>query len=582
MNRFQLLLAGLALTGLANAQDFTWRDVVQEVTIRPDGAVLVTDTRTLTTGDDFGEAFLCLTPGPGRTVTLLGGGALSPGPAARALTQPCENGSGGTELVVRQAERTDERRVFFRYRLDGSLDVYGDVVQWYWTVLEGEHPPVEGYRLTVTAPGPSAAPYDAFVHRLGNPERPQVALSDDRSRLSVRYDAVPENTGVEVRYLMPPDLFTVTGRGARLETLLQDEARVAGLERLEAERQAERDRLRQLPWWAAPVPVVVALLGWRTLRAARRRREREGEGPRYRFEPPTAWPPAAVTALSSRLGSGGGQAAFFATVIDLARRGYGSFEPQGRTFSLRFTDRDEADLLPLERAVLAYLKLAAAERGDPERLEFAELRRYSERNLRGFLNVWSKEVRGWVAAQLGGPRLEPGSVRETGVLFVLALLGAAAFAVGGALTLGWPRAVLLAGAALCGGLGVMVLSAVPAWREAVAPDALGWAAFLRALSDPAGAPDGFFRLWEAHYPYAAALRVSELFLRNLRRTARGRTGVLPYTPLWLGDNPQTLGEATSSLSALSSALSSAGASASAGGSSAGGGGGGGGGSSGGR
>ena len=102
---------------------------MQEVTVRADGTVTVLDTRTLTTDEDFGEAFICLTPGSGNTVTLLEGGVLSPGPAATALTQGCADGSGGTELVVRLAERVDEQRVFFRYRLNGSLDAYTDVVQ---------------------------------------------------------------------------------------------------------------------------------------------------------------------------------------------------------------------------------------------------------------------------------------------------------------------------------------------------------------------------------------------------------------------------------------------------------------------
>lgn len=586
MKRFWLFLAGLALTGGVGAQEFRWQNVVQEVRVQADGAVVVLDTRTLTTDDDFGEAFICLTPGPGRTVTLLGGGALSPGPAATALTQPCADGSGGTELVVRQEGRVGERRVFFRYRLDGSLEVYDDVVQWYWKVLEQTHPRVEGYRLSVTAPGPMAVPYDAFVHRLGNPEVPQVTLSESRQRLDVRYDAVPEDTGVEVRYLMPPELFTVTGRGPGLETLLQDEARVAGLERLEAERRAARERVQRLPWWAAPVPFVVLFVGWRTLRAAGRRRKQEGAAPHYRFEPPTDRPPAAVTAFASRLSQGGGNAAFFATVMDLARRGYGTFDAQGKAFSMHLADKDDAELLPFERDVLSYLKLAAAGGGDPSYLEFRELKRYSERHFSGFLSAWSKDVQRWLTEQLGGPRLEPRSLRETGGLFALALLGTALFAVGGALTLGFPQVALFVGAALCAGLGVAALGTVPAWREEVAAEALGWAGFRRTLSDYTQmkrAPDDFFRLWEVYYPYAAALGVAERFLKNMRRAAPERPSSYAHAPLWLGGgNLHSLSEATSSLSALSSALNSAGVSASSGGSSAGGGGGGGGGSSGGR
>ena len=580
-----LLLAGLSSAGVY-AQDFVWRDVVQEVTIRADGAVIVLDTRTLTTDEDFGEAFICLTPGTDSTVTLLEGGTRSPGPATTTLTQPCADNSGGTELVVRQEGRVDERRVFFRYRLDGSLDAYTDVVQWYWKILEQTHPRVEGYRLNVTAPGPMSSPYDAFVHRLGNSEVPQVELSPNRQTLSVRYDAIPEDTGVEIRYLMPPELFTVAGQEPGLESLLQDEARVAGLERLTAERRAELERVQRLPWWAVPVPLVVLPLAWRVLRVAGRRRAQAGTAPHYRFEPPTDRPPAAVTAFASRLSQGGGSAAFFATVMDLARRGYGTFDSQGKTFNMYLTDKDDTELLPFERDVLAYLKLAAAGKGDPNYLEFRELKRYSERHFSGFLGVWSKDVQRWLTGQLGGPRLEPASLRETGVLFALALVGTVTFAVGGASTLGFPQVALFVGAALCAGLGVAALGAVPAWRKEVAAEALGWAGFKRTLSDYTqmkGAPDDFFRLWEVYYPYAAALGVAEQFLKNMKRAAPEHPEGYTHAPLWLGSgNLNSLSDAASSLSTLSSALNSAGVSASSGGSSAGGGGGGGGGSSGGR
>lgn len=110
-------LWAVCVASFASAQDFTWQDVVQRVAVEPDGSVVVYDERTLTTDEDFGDAFICLNLGAGQTVTLLEGGARSPGPDATALQQPCEDGSGGTELVVRQAARVAERRVFFRYRL---------------------------------------------------------------------------------------------------------------------------------------------------------------------------------------------------------------------------------------------------------------------------------------------------------------------------------------------------------------------------------------------------------------------------------------------------------------------------------
>lgn len=574
------LFAGLLLSGWAGAQDYTWRDVVQKVAITPNGSVVVSDERTLTTDEDFAEAFICLDLGANQTVTLLGAGARSPGPDTTAFRQPCEDGPGGTELVVRQAARVDERRVFFRYRLEGSVNVYSNVAEWYWNILEQEHPPVRGYDLTVSTPGPMEAPYDAYVHRLGNTELPTVTLSKDRQRLTVHYDRVPEDTGVEIRYLMPPELFTVAGEGAALERLLRDEVRLAKL-----------DAARRNPWWGVLTVLPVLGLGTGVWRASRKYRQ-TAPAMRYPFEPPADRPPAVVTHLASRFADSSSPA-FHATIMDLARRGYGDFDSRDGRFNMQLTGKDDAELLPFEREVLSYLRRAAAGNGrvsDPNYLDFKELKRYSEKHLSSFLNRWSSEVQTWLKGELEGTRLEPASQRAAGVWFFLALLATGGCVVGGTLTLGVVQGSFFAAAALCAALGVLALTLVPSWRKEVASEAQGWRGFKRTLSDYTrmkDAPDDFFKLWDVYYPYAAALGVADKFLKNMARASPERGNTYTHIPLWLGHNSstprmQSLSTATSTLGSLSSALSAAGASASSGGSVAGGGGGGGGGSSGGR
>lgn len=586
------ILSLLLLSSAALAQDYTWENVVQTVNIQADGSVVVRDERTLTTDEDFGEAFVCLNLGQGQSVTLLDGGAISPGPAARAYTQPCENGSGGTELVVAQDDRVDERRVFFRYRLNGSLEVYSDVVQWYWKILEEEHPPVEGYDLTVKTPGAMEAPFDAYVHRLGNPGTPTVELSNDRQQLTVHYNEIPDDVGVEIRYFMPPALFTVKGQELGFDRLLQNEAEVANLEQLQAEAQARRERTQRNPLWALPVLPILALLIGGVVRGTQRRRDSEPPAMQYPFEPPADRPPAAVSYFTSKMSTSNSSPAFHATIMDLARRGYGAFDAQGKKFNMRLSGKDDSELLPFERDVLNYLKRAAASdsRSDPDYLDFKELKRYSESNLSSFLSSWWNDVGLWLSKELGGPRLDGTSVRNAVLLLVLGILSAGGLFFGGILTLGLPQIIFFIAAATSLVFGFIAISNIPTWRREVAAEALGWQGFRRTLSDYTemkNAPDDFFKLWEKYYCYAAALGVADKFLKNMARAApeRGDTS-FTTTPLWLGNmggsSLNSLSEVTSSLSSLSTALSSAGASASSGGSIGGGGGGGGGGSSGGR
>jgi len=265
MFRTTVLVLALLLPG-ALAQRFEWRDIVQRVDIQANGDVIVSDERTLWTEGDFGEAFICVRLKPTQRITLLdGSGAVSPGPPATAFTQSCE---GGTELVVRQEARVAERRVRFVYRLEGSIDAYSDVVQWYWIILEQDRPPVIGYRLEVDAPGAMAAPFDAYVHRFGNPELPTVTLTSDRSSLMVSFNRVPSGDGVEIRYLMDPALFTVRGTEPGFERLLRDEARIAGL----IERQRQLAVLRGNPAWAVMALVVLGYLALGIRRDYRRAR----------------------------------------------------------------------------------------------------------------------------------------------------------------------------------------------------------------------------------------------------------------------------------------------------------------------
>lgn len=572
------LLLIIGLLGAVWAQRFEWRDVVQTVTIDADGSVTVEDERTLWSDGDFAEAFVCIPLAGNQGLTLLAGSGSLSGVPAEVFTQPCQE-LRGQELVVRHARRLSEARVRFRYRLEGALDYYSDVVQWYWNLIESRHPPIIGYRLSVRIPGGMAAPYDAFVHRYANPEAPRVALSPDRAQLTVAFDRIPRDTGLEVRYLMDPRLFAQRGSAPGLEALLEDEARLAGIEPQAAWRRS--------PYLGLVGLALVLGLGLGIWRAY----DRVGREPavpqmRYPFEPPSDLPPAAVTAMlhqhfqPSVMGP-----AFHATILDLARRGYGRFSGEGRKFEMQLAlDKDDSPLEPFEREVLNYLKDAAQtnRRGSPDILELGELKSYSQKHAAGFMQRWSQQPRRWLEARLGGALITPESQRETqrwgGLAAVAALTcGALAWAA-----LGEVRVLLVVAAALCVALVIVAIVALPAWRPEVAPEVYGWQGFRRTLRDYTimkDAPSDFYLLWDRYFCYAAALGVAEAFLRNLQRIApmRGMSEQeLIQRGSWLGASSlSNFSGFSRNITALSSALSAASASASSGGSVRGGGGGGG-------
>lgn len=594
--RLPLLLAALLLpVGLA--QSYQWLDVVQDVTILKSGGVIVDDVRTLRTDGDFGEAFICVKLAPGQRVALLDdSGALGPGPAATAFTQPC---AGGTELVVKNERRVKERRVRFHYRLDGSLDYYSDVVQWYWQILEQEHPDVRGYQLTVRAPGVSEPTYDAYVHRFGNLEKPTVRLNDDRSLLEVSFDRIPDGDGVEIRYLMSPTLFDRKGSAPGWQELLEDEAGIAGIQtqlQADAARRRAIERFRRSPWWAALPVALLGITGAGSIGAYRRYgREPKIETMKYPFEPPSDLPPAAVTSILQQHAAQGAMGpAFHATIMDLMRRGYGEFQtgPKKRDdFAIVLKEADTTTLKPFEADVLEYLH-AAQGRKREGRITAKQLKSYSQRAASGFMQRWGPKVRAWLESVRGGPltteESRAAAKKHTGrmLLAVVPTAGLAFLAIG-------PARGLLIAVAIVQILGAIFASVgIVAWRPEIAEEVYGWQGFKRTLTDLTrmkDAPLDFFQLWDVYYCYAAALGVAEKYLATLSKAAP-LAGVdermMTTRAVWLSggnlSNLSSLSAMSSSISSLSSALSSASASASSGGSSSGGGGGGGGGSSGGR
>ncbi len=584
-----VVLIAAVLVGAAHAR-FEWRDVVQDVTIDQDGSVVVVDERTLWTDEDFGEAFICIGHPASVRVTLLdGSGAVSSGPAATAVQQSCEDGSAGTEVVVRQDQRVRERRVRFVYRLDGTVDVYRDVVQWYWNLVQLDHPPIRGYRLTVTAPGPMAAPYDAYVHRYANPEEPRVALSDDRRVLTVAFDRIPSGDGVEIRYLMDPALFAERGTRDGFEALLRDEARIAGV-------QQNQRLLRSVRGHAAWGLLPLLWMAWlaRGIWGAYQRvgREPRTDGMKYPFEPPSDLPPAAVVPLlnqhtqSTSMGP-----AWFATIMDLARRGFARFEGEGRRMAI-VLDRglDASGLEAFERQVLDYLgRAAAVPRGrdrDVDRVDLKGLEAYGKTHAQRFLSSWTPIVLKWTEGFMGGP-LTTAESRKAARFWS----GRSALAVLPAIGLAFVTVDLARVLAIAGGVAALVAAiaagaALPAWRAEVARERAGWIGFRRTLTDYTrmkDAPPDFFQLWDRYYVYAAALGVAEKYLKTLQRAAPARgmdQQQMVRQAAWMGAaNAGNLAAMSRSITSLSSALAKSGASASSGGSSSGGGGGGGGGGS---
>src|SRR5699024_574641 len=274
--------------------------------------------------------------------------------------------------------------------------------------------------------------------------------------------------------------------------------------------------------------------------------------------PPNDLPPAAVESLLKKPGVPAGQDAFAATIMDLARMGYGEFAGKGRRFSMYVDmEREPEGLETFEKYALDFLRLAAR-RTRPERVNERGWRLVDNSGLKNaaksqtsFLSRWGARVLSWLRyAYTRGRYAAPESALPEGApaaggrprdsLVTPASRNAATVqsvvAIGAALLLGG-TATIVEGPVIAGFIALAILTvifgistnSIQRWKDHVAPDVYGWEGFRRTLRDYTqmkDAPDDFFRLWDRYFVYAAALGVAKQYLKNVERLAhaRGMTG----------------------------------------------------------
>ena len=232
---------------------------------------------------------------------------------------------GDSYRIVWHYRASDEERTFtIRYRLEGLVVAYDDVVDVYWQAWGDEWEEPLGYlEANMVLPG-GAGKGDVKV--FGHPASVSGKTSLGPDGVSPRLVAsdVPATQFVEMRVVFPRELLSSTG-GARVESgdglqkIMNQEAVDA---RSEA-REALFQRLQPL----FGLLLVVLSLGMMTFVYLRYGREPKVDyGERYEREPPTNDPPAVIGAIISQKPSVGARE-FTATLFDLIRRGVLEAQP---------------------------------------------------------------------------------------------------------------------------------------------------------------------------------------------------------------------------------------------------------------
>ncbi|HWG84521.1 MAG TPA: DUF2207 domain-containing protein, partial [Deinococcales bacterium] len=521
-----LTLAAL-LAGAAGAKSYRFERIEQEVRLQPNGTVSVTDTSVYDFSGSFSNGFIEVVPRSGGRMILQGVTA----PDGKGVSDVRQEGNA----IRWRFSAQDEKRTFrVAYTLTGELDVASDVALFDRQVLEGEHAPVDSYRLRIVAPQAAPENFRVFIFT-GRGRIGQLSFDEARRTATVTLPQVSENEPVRAKVFLPSEAFTYrTIQGERLERwLAETTAETESFRRASEEAVRRGDAggasLRTPP---PPTPLPLLVLPWLAvatfaywLRATWVRYGREPaveEVGRYYREPAEEIPPAVVPFVMSQRNPGlsAAGAAIGSTLLDFARRGHLELIPHenagflglGRSTETRFKPVSRPDgMTNFEADLWAVMERAGGRDGivSPD-----ELRRYFKSRPSWGQN-WVQEPRAWYESNHGF-LVDQAALNATRLPLVLSFLAAAA-AIGGGILLaassdgvGPPVDLVLsliaAGAVL---LVASIVAAVgmPRWTGPALLNARRWQAyrnFLADFSQMETAPAEHYKLWDYHFVYATA------------------------------------------------------------------------------
>lgn len=288
-------------------------------------------------------------------------------------------------------EAMHEVRTFtLHYRVVNAVDVHSDVAELYYQFVGDEWTEAtEEVFVSLTLPaGARVDDLKAFGH---GPLYGEVFIESGQE-IIWEVSPLPANTFLEGRVLFPPELVpaatNLTGRTALPEILAEQEKWAA---------EADRERLLSRTAWVLAVLIVIGSLFLIVFFYLRYGKEHQTSfhGDYYR-ELPGNHTPAEVGVLwhfGKVL-----PAAFTATIMDLARRGYlrlDEYEPPRQGLFRRGKKVDYAivnmgkqePVAPHEHELLSFLFIDVGYR--KEAVTFMEIEEYAKKNKAGFALFWN-------------------------------------------------------------------------------------------------------------------------------------------------------------------------------------------------
>ena len=378
-----LVAAGTAglTAGPAAAKDFSITSVSVDATVRPNGDVRITDTRTLDFSGNFHFVYWDLSTEGSEGIEVLG--AAGPAQGDPGTTVPYElsqfptvgawtgetgtyglRDAGGVVTVQLNFDVTDATAAFtVEYVARGAARRWSDTAELYWQFI-GQDVAVESRDVSVTVHLPQGVTSDQVRAWAHGPLWGNVTIQPDAS-VVMKVDPLPANTFVEGRILFPAAALSAApaSSGPRLDAVLAEEQRLAD----EANRSRTWARVKVGLWGVLGVGVPLVALALVMVLYFRHGREPKTQfNAQYLRDFPQPQLPPALAAFIWRMGSVGSDDVT-ATLLDLVNRKVIDLErvtvhedrlfgpDETSTYKLTLHDERLEGLLEHERQLCAFL-----------------------------------------------------------------------------------------------------------------------------------------------------------------------------------------------------------------------------------
>jgi uncharacterized membrane protein len=601
------MLSGLLLLPLlAFGKSYYYPEIKTELRLLSDGRASVAQERTYAFDGSFSWAELDLKKQGADQIVFNGLYEMKDGKSLQI--QPLEVTDRGASLYIKWGYSAQNEQKTFRvtYTVNGALKRYQDVADFYWKVIEDQHERVARSQVTVFLPTPSPDLFKIYIHADAPPGK--LTFSEEHEQAWIDQAGIPGNAFQEVRVLTAPGIFPQVSLQpiARYQQILNEE---------KSNYLTSSLRKYVLIPLGIVLMVILPLILLIVLYVRFGREPKLSYDATYEHEPPRMAPPVSLPAiLNQRLDSTEVYKhtfqGMFATLLDLARRGFVSIhetkEGHRRKYEFRLDKPDRVSQLdPFGRDVVKFFFEEVA--AEPNVLTDKALEKYMANQnratgIRAMLSDFYDRAKKWWATELSAPLLDPASNRAyltfCGLTIVLLGLGWLALSNGLKGVFGGQGGIAQAVPAALGAIVFLIFlfagRTILRWTEAAYLEHKRWLAFKKFLKDFSAiekAPVQLLAIWEQYYVYAAALGVAHEFLKNITRLSE-KQGMPLVLPIWymaaagsgpgnlasLGDGLAGFESFATNMTSMMSSFSTA--TSSGGGFSGGGGGGGGGGSSG--